>query len=496
MGNGRSASEQRRAGGRDAQSRSGQDCRRSTMGCSSRARIVSVEFLNGNEDTVLTADADHYVNLPQDGDYASENYAANIDRMSRCPRVKVTFNRAGSHSFKAKLLPSGGNSSYTAAEKSRNSNFAYEWREKQFTSNSDGTKIISGDFFVTAAGKSKYKVKAEDAHGNEVRSHEISAKRFSYYVTLPMRGVAAAGSLSTFRREMARHDIKMTRLANRAMTHMPNVGPEDMSRLTRLARRAYGRTGASGKEPYVIAVVFTDQLAAKRENATFGPTRAVDVGPARTHPFTFGIRYAGLRSGDGVNDRYLWIDVVPGENWLISATYQPEGGGSPVDIPPNKCTAVPTSAGASSSKQVNIDVSWLPAGRGHLTLKVNLIDRMRGGLASDGNLVVICTRAWWSNKNSASQNQTLIHEVGHKCGMVADGTGSGPDRTPNQYTDKGHVGSHCYRGLGVQASYSGSASVNSSTCVMFGATNGHTRYCVSCRPAIRKQDLSRGWSRF
>jgi type VI secretion system secreted protein VgrG len=81
--------------------------------------------------------------------------------------------------------------------------------------------------------------------------------------------------------------------------------------------------------------------------------------------------------------------------------------------------------------------------------------------------------------------------MGHKVGMVPDGTTL--DATPNQYTGKGHVGSHCHTGLAVLATYSG---VDGSTCVMFGATNGLSAFCADCARAAKKVDLSAGWSGF
>ena len=117
---------------------------------------------------------------------------------------------------------------------------------------------------------------------------------------------------------------------------------------------------------------------------------------------------------------------------------------------------------------------------------------MRGGLSFNGtNLVCICTKSWWRAKNGAKQNQTMIHEIGHQFNMVAQGTGSGPDKVATQYTGKGHVGSHCYNGCGVQANYSSHTA--SSTCVMFGAGNGKNAFCANCAIAMKKQDISGGF---
>ena len=86
----------------------------------------------------------------------------------------------------------------------------------------------------------------------------------------------------------------------------------------------------------------------------------------------------------------------------------------------------------------------------------------------------------------------MVHELGHKFGMVTDGTGKKPDKPAKYYTGKGHMGPHCHKGLPVKASYSSDAGA----CVMFGATNAPKAFCNHCTPAIRKMDLSTGWSAF
>jgi hypothetical protein len=148
---------------------------------------------------------------------------------------------------------------------------------------------------------------------------------------------------------------------------------------------------------------------------------------------------------------------------------------------------------------VRIDVTGLAAGRGTITLKVNWVDRMRAGLSfSGGNLICVCTRAWWQNESTADQNQVMVHELGHKVGMVADATGNLPDAVASLYdSSKGHVGNHCHfdRPAG-QARYDSSDDSANSKCVMYGATNGKSAFCTNCEPAVRKLDISSGWARF
>jgi hypothetical protein len=124
---------------------------------------------------------------------------------------------------------------------------------------------------------------------------------------------------------------------------------------------------------------------------------------------------------------------------------------------------------------------------------------MRGGLSfGGGNLICVCTVAWWSKESTSGQNETMIHEMGHKVGMVVKGTGKDPDKVATWYDNsKGHVGNHCHNGLpAAQKRYDNKGDGKKATCVMYGAGNGVSAFCGNCSPAVRKQDVSGGWSAF
>jgi hypothetical protein len=141
-----------------------------------------------------------------------------------------------------------------------------------------------------------------------------------------------------------------------------------------------------------------------------------------------------------------------------------------------------------------VDVAALPAGTGTIQLRVNVVDRMRMGMSiPDGNMICICTKVWWGSVDAAEQTSVAVHEMGHKVGMVCEGTGKQPDKVTTLYQNKGHVGNHCYFDLGELDSYSG---VDGNQCVMYGAiaTPPLTAFCEKCLPAVRKMDLSPGWA--
>ena len=107
----------------------------------------------------------------------------------------------------------------------------------------------------------------------------------------------------------------------------------------------------------------------------------------------------------------------------------------------------------------------------------------------------VCTKAHWQKSSSSAQNNVTIHEIGHKVGMVSDGSGIKPDQVSSYYWAKGHVGSHCSTGLSAAALLTADyrSYTSSSTCVMFGTGNGFSNFCVNCAPAVKKADITGGF---
>lgn len=449
-------------------------------------RIVAVEWVEG---TATIASGTQWVNLSRDAKWVDGTRVTSIDRCGQRPWVKVRFDRPGAHHFKIKLVPDPSSVVYTGAEKGRSANFTYEERELDFNTAGDGTKVIEGDLFLTVASKASYKLKAKDDYGHEVESGALTAKRLVYYLELPMQGLTSvATSLGTMTGEFASHDLVMVAAGRQEMAHLPNISRDaaDNTAFENNARTAYQAAGVADKEPYLIAVAYTDHLAVKAPNqpgqtvATVGPGQsAVDITFYDPHH----------------NEMPLWNNIVPGEDWFVSAQYTQTGPtpAAPMVIPRARCSLVPATASVpDDARTVRVDVSWLPPGTGDIDLVVHGVALMRAGVAlGNGNAVCVCTRAFWRSESNAQQNAVMIHEIGHKVGMVPNGTGV--DRSPTQYDESGHRGSHCHNGITARANYGG---VAGSTCVMFGETNGLSAFCANCQPGVRKNDLSAGWRAF
>ncbi len=454
-----------------------------------RSQIVSIEILDGN-DNVISGYGAQYVNLSKDQKWVDGEMVSSKDRCSQKLRIKIKFNKPGSHLFKVKMMPDVGNVQYTDSEKSRNSNFKYQTVERSYSTESNGSKIIDGDFFVTPAGGDKFYLIAEDNFGVKVQSATIETMRMVYCQEVKMRGLTSiASSLGTFKSEFANNGIYMKSLPAIEMEYIPNISTGDQEPFKQKVREVYAGSAATQKEPQTVVIGYTDQLAVKDSDKR-AMAKNVKVGT--------GCKSIELTFETGGAPDFLWRNIVPGEGWYIIAAFLKKGGKYGMDeivIPEDKCIAIPYAPGYQHiSNKVSIDVSWLPAGEGEVVLYANLVNRMRAGLSfGGGNLICVCTRAWWSDISSNEQNQTIIHEAGHKCGMVVDGRGNLPDQVPAHYSGKGHIGGHCHSGLAPNLrSYAG---VSGSSCVMFGETNGISSFCTDCSDSLKKVDINNGWQR-
>ena len=455
-------------------------------------RIISVRFLDGDDKTELLRDAKQWVNLPRDDKWVDGTYVTNKDRLSQQPRIKVRFNKPGTHSFKLKYVPGEDNVVYTGGEEGRNANFKYTKEEQSYTTDPDGTKIIDANFSVAAAGMQQYHVVATDENGNEVRSSTLETFRLVYYKEIKMRGLTSIpSSLSTTLAELSNHGIILVDFGSIEMTYFSNVSDvetADGGAFETEVRTAYRGSDAPTKEPYVVGIVYTGHLANKDSNQVVTKS-GVSVGPSAADVEIPIIDSSG-------KDKFLWINLVPGENWFVSAKFLGDGGAAGTEdvvIAEADCTAVPDPDAPDVSRTVRVKVTGLPAATGTITLTVNWVKTMRAGLQfPKTNLVCVNTRSWFKDKATDVMNATLIHEMGHKFEMVPEGTGKQPDKTATMYTGKGHVGPHCHQGF--SASLSTYVGLKGNPCVMFGITNGKTTFCTNCAPALKKQDFSEGWS--
>ncbi len=471
-------------------------------------KIVQVEYLDGktkkNKDRLISSDTDHYVNFDQDDKWIISPHIKNKDRCSHKPRFKVRFNRKGVFNFKVKFEIHADNVVYTGAELGRNGHFKHQDKEKSYKTDADGTKIVDTDFNVAAAGKHKYRLLAKDDFGHNVKSHWIKIMRMIYIQEIKMKTVAAASSLGIFMAEYAKHNIRLVPMTRKQMDHIPNISSSnaDTNNLKAKARTAYNSSLGKKKEPFTVVVIYTDHLAVKDANQVVVKT-GVEVGPGKKDVIIPIVEKAVGGGKDKVKS--LWNDIVPGEGWFISATFIGLNKAViPLPVVHNltaaDCKAVPYSKSIPGDcTKVKVKVSGIAEAKGDIHLSVNWVNRMRGGVSFASNVIIICTRAWWTKKPSLRQNLTMIHETGHKIDLTPKGTGKSVDKITTFYdTSKGHVGTHCHFGIPAgQAKYNKDADYKKAKCVMYGSGRKDRKtFCVHCKVAVLKADFCDGWSTF
>ncbi len=459
--------------------------------------ITSVALIDA--DNAEVSGGEQIVNLPAEDKWVdAEQGITSKFRLGPALKVKVNFSLPGAHSFKLRLVPGDDNLVYTDPELGRNARFKHQTEEKTYSTGGDGTKVIEpGDIFISVAGGQSFKLEAENpATGTVVESGEIVSKRLGYVVPVLMEGMdATVLGLSGVYSEFANHGLQLVELPLVRIPSQPNIGSDaETNQFKAACKTAFNGSSGAAKKPYALTLGFTEHLAVKHANVdlvlTGWPVGPEDQGGLNAE---IPVEATGLREGDeALSSRALWQNLVPGEGWYVTGSYTPEDGGAAVPITEAMCTPIPVDPSRPDlCFDVEVDTSTLPVGVGTLRLRVNVVDRMRAGLAFDGNLACACLKAWWQDQSSDEIMRAVIHEIGHKVDMVTDGTGKKPDRVPTHYIDRGHVGDHCHNGLPLQDSYSGVSSGN--ICVMFGTITDQDAFCPDCAKAVKKMDLTAGW---
>lgn len=463
------------------------------------AVIESCDFCDGPNDNILQGIATQFVNLPSELKWVDHDLIPNMDRLGYKPWVKVQFSKPGRHKFFLKLIPQGANIEYTETEKNRNPKFKYDLAEKEYTTDEATGQLIVKDFHISVAGLDKFKITARDEQGKKATSQgTLETKRLIYATELKMKTLTTfAPNINKVKKEYERSGIVLKSLKDEKMDYLQNISKSDEETFRRKARTAFDASTGLAKKKHCVAIAYTDHLAVKVSDKPLSKLN-VKVGPGEAK-VTFNIEGPGLTNAN-VELRSLWRNIVTGEDWFVSCTFWSLANIlSIVEIPKSKCTPIQSVGySAGNMEKVVVDVSHLPKGVGALTLRVNWVDRMRAGLAFGGNLVCVCTRAWWSDQSDDEQEQVIVHEIGHKVQMASKGVNGSPDKIATHYDDsKGHVGDHCYKGNAHgQVQYDADSDGTKSTCVMYGSTNGKIAFCANCQPAVRKVDLTKGWSDF
>lgn len=484
--------------------------------------IQSVWILNPYPET---GEVQQFVNLGQDAAYAGHSDEQG-ERRGHMVKVRIILDQSieeagqGSFTFQARLVPGDSNARYTNTEKGRGHGHYRARPENQAwsvteTITSGNDTVLDGFFFVTAAGGDAFTIQARCPLGHVVSSRPIRVWRRLWLQEVKMRNVPAANNLTVFRNKFQNdHYLAMRQQREILMEHMPNIGDGTLEKqeFLRNTRRAYDRvrSGFTARERHVVVIAYTDHLAVKRSNFEIGKGNVLVHGTGGHDEME---QWVDVPLVDGGSPQYLWkgLDAADTDeerfrSWFVSAHLVTPSRRFEIPNPQANCRPVADPAGgrpdACNTVRVNVARIIENDAMSRIELVVHIVDRMRGGISfQGGNLICVCTRAWWRDKSVMGQNAVLIHEMGHKIGMVPDGSNcdleAGAARFPDEYTNRGHRGSHCCFDIGPPnpgPDYTGNENPG---CVMFGASDENTRdFCARCGGAVSKVDLSDGWDLF
>lgn len=428
-----------------------------------------------------------------------------LERQTQNPTIKVEFKPAGAHTFAICAKPDASNAVYSAGEQGRNANYTCDTSQRSYTTESDGTLVVD-DIQIAAAGADEYAFEVMDSRNVVVATERLKTTRRIYVQEIVMKGRVAgcaAENLDAVINEFRNYGIEFIRLPRVEMEAMPNIDlldgtSGDQARFETLARQAYAASEGPKYEPYTLSVVYTDHLAFR------DPLPLPLIEPGEAGPQGRKVRIKTTTQNEA-QPRRLWNGFRPGEDWLISAHFVPDGTTARIAIDRSRCRAMSADASRpDESTMIEVDLAGLMpvATRGTIHVFARTVKGWAGGAAIGGtstNAIAICTRYLWKARPAQDQNRTLIHEIGHKIGMTPGGPtapveydNSKLDRGSKFYYSKGHYGNHCHAGLPQLPSYSG---VKGSQCVMYGSSEV-THFCRSCGDGARKADTSQGWGAF
>ena len=297
--------------------------------------------------------------------------------------------------------------------------------------------------------------------------HTVEAVRKLYFQVIKMETMTVDVDvlknflIDEFWNEDRKHFIELKETPSSGdMPHHPNFTRATQDRIGGLVRAQYSDI----KDPYCFVLVLVDQLATPNEIA---PTTKAGVTIDHASPTE------AVSTADPVYQN-LEPMTEPEGTWYYGGSFIPDDGSPPRTIQPAMISI-------TGRRQVTVDTSSLPDGAtGTLTLDVKTVLTFRTGISlGDNNAICVATRSWWAQRDNDKMKATLVHEAGHKIGMVPGGAVGGLDRQRSYYSRNG---GHCNHGH--------------NTCVMYGIITDErdNRFCALCSRSVRKLDLDT-WGR-
>ena len=406
---------------------------------------------------------EQWVNLIKDGRFEEDGIARD-----RCGRVTVeaAFEKKDVPiAFKVTVTEVGSdNATYTKKERKHD---GFRLMKRRVGLSDDKHVLFEDQIQLPAAGGNKYKIEAEDAHGNIVQADiELETRRKLYYQVIKVKGMQAdVGVLESHMEDeywttAKKYYLKLKRMSAKKaeIDGRPNYDADtaqgDDPPLH--AKDAY----ESAKDPYSIAVLLTNQLACSKTDTLFWPVTLPAMAPAT---LTLPVAPAA---------EHLWVDLdptgTPEAKWFLGGEFTDNTTGASIAIDPKDVT--PSGRTAVEVRLPKLRAGW----DGEISMRLKLVDSWCTGLSYTGsNLICVATRVEWKQRVDAEMKSTLVHEMGHKLGMVADGA-----TLARQSTYYFKSGGHCNHGT--------------NQCVMYGYiySGRPDRFCSVCEKSVRRLDCN------
>ena len=493
-----------------------------------------------------------YVNLPQDSKIA-EAAGKSIKRLGPV-KIKVTFQKSNMSGFSLVCKCEGGEKfeNYEDNEKARNLNFKVRGLPRVLTNDSKKEAKFDYDLWLNAAGGNEYKLEATHKGKTVMSPVKIESRRMLFYQTLvmvePRKGPVPTVSTSKMETEFKGNGDNKYYIELKKMADKSEVGfvkcyhDRNTTKVIKTVAKEYE---LEDLYPYAFGIAFVNYIATPKDHIINRDVTGLVGGLSDSS-----------RSMIVPIDDYLWYLLDDDDDWVdmwfkdLRLVFTPSSAPSGEAVVPVPLTIRkedvrpegPKRKTYGGHKKLKISFSEhrirteILNKRGSWQLKgtIRVAKGYSAGVSFRGiNLLLIATKAWWRDSDLSGVPNTIIHEVGHKIGMVAHGDVAVGDKIlermfslnsktsakgwrqydaeharkmklPNSHdklygenrgvNDKGHRGPHCEEG---GPSYNAGTEEWSGSpgCVMFGATSiGNNKapgaFCGKCAKLVRKLDLS------
>ncbi|HXI56143.1 MAG TPA: hypothetical protein VNO55_08795 [Polyangia bacterium] len=457
------------------------------------------------------ADHDQFVNLEKKATFV-EDEVKSIERAGPLHVEAVMKTGMSPNMLKLRVVVDSEPNQYTATEKLSNPRFTLV-RSTKLSPVSAKKFKIEEDIALPAAGGNKYKVEAKVKKKVVEAAKKLFTWRKLYYQPVHMAGVTVP-SMGSMEADYDSHFIKFKMKDGAgAVPLITNTDSNTVAQRDQVVKDARAGYTMDRYEPYTVCIYFVNMIA-NPLNSNYVVTPAMST----AHKLNAGII---SWSGDTISwkvpgGKYLWWGLTAADDamnggrgkWLVPGSAHYVGDDGVSRSIPDADVTIDTSkkvSGLGGYNHLKIHLPWGAKDffssntvRFGMTLKV--VKGFSGGYSEPNvNIITVATSAWWRPYDDAKRLQILNHEMGHKIGMVADGSPKKLDKPAFQYTGQGHQGPHCQN----NATYNATLPEpwqGTPLCVMFGATScfdpvtgthkpAPSKFCPICDKLVKRLDL-------